>query len=154
MNTIELSQDAQTPELDTGALSSSRLLELLESLTLVKGECPEMQPGLIGLSIPPGTLTALATALDLPMKNLLGRNFPWLRLQVSPALSEALATRGIYGADNPQQHYFVELMSNGRLFVRYQQISGSWKLGSLTPEELAAFVDKLKSLIREQYVTT
>lgn len=62
------------------------------------------------------------------------------------ALANVLRERGIYGAGSgSHNNYHLQMLSDGRLLVKYAQIIGGWKCGQIEPEQLDALTGQLAS---------
>lgn len=82
--------------------------------------------------------------------------FPYFRLRTTQALYDYINENCIYKLGRPDliptghhsagEHYYLELLENGRLFVRYQQIIGNRLLGTLSEERMQALCERLKEL--------
>lgn len=69
-----------------------------------------------------------------------------LRLPVTPELFQFLSANMLYKPHVPeaaQEHYYVQLISNGRVFARYQYILGSRELGAFSADELDAWMARM-----------
>lgn len=67
---------------------------------------------------------------------------------VTDALAAAIAGRSIYGVAKAAEDHHLELLEDGRLFVDYSQIIGSWEIGVITPDVWAAALDHLAAQLR------
>ncbi|MBR8193784.1 SAM-dependent methyltransferase [Burkholderia vietnamiensis] len=67
---------------------------------------------------------------------------------VTDALAAAIADRSIYGALKVADDHHLELMEDGRLYVVYSQIIGSWQVGMVHPDVWAAALDHLATQLR------
>lgn len=72
-----------------------------------------------------------------------------IRLAVSHEFHHHIAQLGmVYGADeNLAGHYYLALLENGRLFVKYQSIIGSRQIGVLSPAQQERLQDKINAVI-------
>lgn len=119
----------------------------------------------ISLSVPAGMLEqVLGEERFLAMRRNSDKTFPYVRLSLTPELAKFVNENCIYKvnedttfhlANDPgnvarfTKSYYLELLENGRLLVKYQQILGSRILADLDEAQLAALLARLKIVLGE-----
>jgi len=71
----------------------------------------------------------------------------YIRVDHTPGLARVLDTGGIYGASGGPRQYYLQVFEDGRVFVKYQQIIGSWIAGRLDAGAQQRLVDRLATLM-------
>lgn len=114
----------------------------------------------IGLAVPSKLMTEALADRGIDFRSLLSQNrFPHVRLQLTDTLLEHLSIYGIYGKEDVDSigrgkgtghTYYLELLDNGNLLVRYQQILGSWRIGRLDDMQLTVLKEIIGSAIEGQ----
>lgn len=119
-------------------------------------------PGLkhLYLRLPPELNSDVFTKAGLTLHRDF-KTLPLSYVEATPELLEILGQRGIYGSEprregsltpSPLAHYYsLEVMPNGRVFVKYSQIIGSWLIGSFGPEQLSALTDVLAEVLKKHH---
>jgi hypothetical protein len=71
----------------------------------------------------------------------------YVRVDHTPGLARVLDTGGIYDAAGGPRQYYLQVFEDGRVFVKYQQIIGSWIAGMLDTGAQQRLVERLAKLL-------
>ncbi|MFP3637503.1 hypothetical protein [Paraburkholderia sp. SIMBA_054] len=128
--------DSHNPPADW-LLSDDAACELLEGTRPFLS--PEY-PGLYSLSVPLGVTYLIKERAGFDRTAMLRHSmYVWLAVPQTPALLAVLEKWAIYGTHDGPKHYRLELLENGSLYLKYQQILGGRKIAQIPK----ALVDQL-----------
>lgn len=143
-------------------LSDNALVELFSKMSVQLGVQTMRPLDRISLNLPPELLYLACQKHGLNMNDFVGHvvsRFPRVDLVITPELVDVIAVRGLYGdqaVDSAGKGiglgntYYLSLLSNGRLIVKYLKILGSWQIGMLTQEQIDELLDRIGKEIKGQ----
>lgn len=135
-----MSQIASSLQISTVAVASLLQTATMQSACRGKG---------IFLSLQSSHLSQLHSLARLDRTALLECSAtPCCYVTVTDALAAAIADRSIYGAASAAEDHHLELMEDGRLFVVYSTIIGSWQVGTVEPDVWAGALGHLAAQLR------
>lgn len=147
-------------------LSSAALAGLLSDVSVQLGVLSARPLDRISLDLPPELLSQACQKHGLNMHDFVGTvvsQFPRVTLFITPELYDAIASRGVYGAQavdgmgegvGMSNTYYLSLLRNGQLIVKYLKIAGSWSIGTLTQEQTDDLLDQIGKEIKERMSAT
>lgn len=91
----------------------------------------------------------IVQASNVPKNRLNNDAFPKFHVKLRPEGLSTLEESGvIYGLERPlYKNYYLSLLDDGRLFVKYQNIIGSRFIGQLDEKDIESFKSKAAGLI-------
>lgn len=92
---------------------------------------------------------AICQKADLNRNEYMGNKLPYVYATANSELIEILGSRGIYGNEGAlSRNYYIQVIENGSVWIKYNPILGSWQIGKLTEEEYSSFVDAMAEKLK------
>ncbi|WP_144267224.1 hypothetical protein [Comamonas thiooxydans] len=131
-------------------ISHTALITLLMSARVSLGMAGDKMKEL-WVSTPIGKFhPAICAKAGLNQHEYMSSKLPYVYAIPGAELLEVLGRRGIYGNEGDLGNkYYVQVIENRHVYVKYQQIIGSWKIGELSEAEYTAFEDAMAERLKE-----